>query len=85
MYTSHVKGRLQGKNKSKVPEVLEQYGAQVGAGCFAIYLACNGCLETESLRVLPRVSIIYTKVQDERKLAQVKENVGEERGYELKV
>lgn len=29
---------------------LKQYGAQVGAGCLAIHLACNGCLETESLR-----------------------------------
>lgn len=46
---------------------LKQYGAQVGANRPAIYLACNSCLETKSLRVLPRVSIIYTEVQDEKK------------------
>lgn len=32
----------------------KQYGAQVGAGCLAICLACNGCLETEALGGSPQ-------------------------------
>lgn len=47
----------------------KRYAAQVGAGCFVIYLGCKACLETESLRVPLRVSIIYTEKQQERKLA----------------
>lgn len=40
---------MQGKINQMHLERLKQYGAQVGAGCLAIRLACNGCLETESL------------------------------------
>lgn len=40
---------MQGKINQMHLKRLKQYGAQVGAGCLTIRLACNGCLETESL------------------------------------
>ncbi len=41
---------MQGKINQIHHKHLKQYGAQVGAGCLTIHLACNGCLETKSLR-----------------------------------
>lgn len=45
----------------------KQYVGQLGADCLAIRLACSRCLESEPLRALHRVGIIYSQVQDEEK------------------
>lgn len=45
----------------------KQYVGQLGADCLAIRLARSRCLETEALRALHRVGIIYSQVPDEEK------------------
>lgn len=45
----------------------KQYVGQLGTDCLAIRLACSRCLESEPLRALHRVGIIYSQVQDEEK------------------